>query len=66
MEDNQTRLLTEREASEYIGRISRRTLRRYRTNGTGPRYVRLSPAAIGYRPEDLDEWIDGRVVETTG
>ena len=64
--DKKKRVLTEAEAADYIGRISPRTLRRYRCKGKGPRFVRLSPAAVGYRPEDLDEWIDARVVEPAG
>jgi hypothetical protein len=53
------RLLTEREAADYL-RVSARTLRRYRTEkpaGTGPPvagYVGRSPR---YRRADLDRWM---------
>jgi predicted DNA-binding transcriptional regulator YafY len=53
------RLLTEREAADYL-RVSPRTLRRYRTEkpaGTGPPvagYVGRSPR---YRVADLETWL---------
>lgn len=55
------RLLSEREAAEYIGVFSYRTLRRYRYEGAGPRYVQFGDAKnarVAYRVEDLEEWIE--------
>jgi predicted DNA-binding transcriptional regulator AlpA len=36
------------------------TLRRLRRAGTGPRHVRLTEVAIGYRRADLDAWLESR------
>jgi predicted DNA-binding transcriptional regulator AlpA len=53
------RVLSSREASSHVG-LSEMTLRRYRTEGTGPRFVRLGERRIGYRIADLDAWLESR------
>jgi len=52
--------ISEREAARYLG-LSEPTLRRHRREGTGPRYVRLSANRLGYRPADLDAWLESRL-----
>jgi len=52
--------ISEREAARYLG-LSEPTLRRHRRDGTGPRYVRLSANRLGYRPSDLDAWLEERL-----
>ena len=44
------------EAARHLG-VSVATLKRWRSNGQGPSYIRLSSAIIRYRETDLDRWI---------
>jgi predicted DNA-binding transcriptional regulator AlpA len=53
------RLLRPPEAAPYIG-LSVSTLAKQRLRGDGPKFVRLSPRAVGYLQADLDEWIASR------
>lgn len=48
-------VMTEREAAEYM-RFAPNTLRQWRVEGIGPRYVK-SHGAIRYRRSDIDEWL---------
>ena len=59
--------LTTKEAALYL-RLSRRTLERYRVQGTGPRYIKAGPgkrARVRYRREDLQAWLEGFVFTST-
>jgi predicted DNA-binding transcriptional regulator AlpA len=47
------------EAAPYIG-LSVSTLAKQRLRGDGPKFIRLSPRAVGYLQADLDEWIVNR------
>ena len=67
------RILRTIEAATYVG-LSPSTLEKYRTAGSGPRFVRLGGRAVGYDVHDLDEWLDhqrestdddGRLVQHT-
>jgi len=42
-----------------------RTLERWRSNGTGPRFVRIG-RRVGYRPEDLTSFVAAQVRSHTG
>ena len=53
-------LLTDFEAAFHLS-LATGTLRNLRSQGRGPRFVRLG-RAVRYRPEDLDEWIEGNLV----
>ena len=53
-------LLTETEAANILG-FSIRTLQKWRSQGGGPRFVRVSARAIRYRRTDLDQWIESRL-----
>lgn len=55
------RPLTEHEVAELLG-VSPNTLKHWRWIGKGPRYVKLV-RKIGYRRQDLDEWINASVKE---
>lgn len=55
-------LLKTRDAAAYTG-FSASTLEKFRCAGKGPRFVRLS-GVVRYRPQDLDEWMAGGIVET--
>ena len=39
------------------------TLARWRVDGTGPRYIRLSARRVAYLGRDLNEWLESRAVE---
>jgi predicted DNA-binding transcriptional regulator AlpA len=49
-------LLSEEELSKKLG-LSRPSLARHRRFGTGPKFVRLGPRRIAYRPNAVDEWL---------
>jgi predicted DNA-binding transcriptional regulator AlpA len=46
-------------AAEYVG-LTVSTLAKKRPTGDGPKFIRLSPRAIGYIQSDLDDWITDR------
>lgn len=56
------KLLRTPEAAAYTG-MSVSSLTKFRCLGKGPRFVRLS-GAVRYRPQDLDDWMNGGIVET--
>jgi predicted DNA-binding transcriptional regulator AlpA len=41
--------------------VSLSLLKKWRTTGDGPRFVKLGGRAIGYRRADLSDWIEGRI-----
>jgi hypothetical protein len=47
------------EAAEYIG-LSGWTLAQMRVRGDGPPFYRLGLRLIGYRRDDLDQWLAAR------
>lgn len=49
----------EKQAAELLN-VSRRTLQRWRTEGGGPRFIRLGERRVGYRLPDLNAWAEGR------
>ena len=57
-------LLTEKEAGKILG-FSIRTLQKWRIEGQGPPFIRVSARAIRYRREDLDQWIESCVRTST-
>ena len=58
------RLLSQRQTADYLG-LTIPTLQRQRTDGTGPRFLKLGRRKIAYRLSDIHTWIDGRVVAST-
>lgn len=55
---NETPLAAE-QAAEYLG-VSTKTLKRWRSNGTGPAFSRLSRSRVRYRKSSLDAWLASR------
>jgi predicted DNA-binding transcriptional regulator AlpA len=55
---------TPKQAADYLT-ISLSTLARMRIAGNGPRFVRLSPQKVGYRPSDLEEFLQSRTRTST-
>lgn len=58
------RLLDPTEVGEILG-LSARSLERWRSEGRGPVYVRLSARRIRYRRADVDRWINRQVRAST-
>ena len=50
-------------AAKRIG-VAAKTLENWRTMGRGPRYLKAGARVI-YRPVDLDEWAEARIVSST-
>ncbi len=62
------RLLSSVEAARHLG-VSVATLGRWRTEGTGPRYLRIpmGRSRVRYHVEDLDRWVrEGSEVVESG
>lgn len=55
------RKLHEKEAAEQCG-VAVNTLRRWRWEGKGPRYLKLG-RAVRYKESDLETWLDAQAVE---
>lgn len=62
------KLLTNKQAAARIG-VQPNTLERYRTFGTGPKFIKLNPnslrSPIRYREEDIDAWLAERTCTNT-
>lgn len=56
-------LLTDQQIEEMYG-VNRKTLANWRVKGLGPSFVKIG-AAVRYRAEDVQEWIDSRVFSST-
>ncbi len=52
-------VLTQKE-TEVVTTLSGPVLERYRRDGGGPRFIRLSARRVGYRMSDLLAWMDER------
>lgn len=62
---SQTGLLTEEEATDYLGGIPTGTLRQWRYLNRGPTYVKVG-RHVRYRRSDLDAYIEAGRVEPQG
>lgn len=60
--DAEKRLLTEKELASWLG-LSLPTLQRLRSNGGGPKFIKLSFRRVGYRPSDIEAWLAARTAE---
>ena len=59
METPVPRLFTTAELAARLG-LRPTTLRAWRGDGRGPPYVRLSASRVGYRPADVESWLERR------
>jgi hypothetical protein len=57
-------LLKEVEAAAFLG-VSPRALQKWRVNGRGPEFLRLSSRCIRYSRGDLLSWLEARVCRNT-
>lgn len=56
-------LLNQQQAARFLG-LSPRTLEAWRLSGKPPRFLKLG-AAVRYRMEDLEKWLDERCRKST-
>jgi hypothetical protein len=59
---NDIYLMTSQEAAAAL-RLHKDSLRRWRSRGFGPPYIRISPTRIMYDAETLQEWITLNTVD---
>ncbi|HAU29489.1 MAG TPA: hypothetical protein DCW68_05180 [Rhodospirillaceae bacterium] len=57
-------MLNEKEAASYL-RHSIRALQKWRLNGGGPIFVKISRRSIRYRRRDLRAWVEARLRQDT-
>lgn len=50
------RLASRAEVAAYLG-VATKTLSKWATNGTGPRYTRLGGGEVRYRWTDVEAWL---------
>lgn len=62
--DHLDRLLTERDAADFLG-YSARTLQNWRVRGGGPVFVKVSSRSVRYRRRDLIAWTESKCVAHT-
>ena len=48
------------QAARYVGCVSSHSLRRWRSEGRGPSYLRVG-RNIFYRVSDLDTWVESQI-----
>lgn len=58
------RLITERDAADFLG-YTMRALQNWRVRGGGPLYVKISNRSIRYRRRDLQAWVESKLAEHT-
>ncbi len=57
------KMMTTTEAAQYV-RLGKPTLDRFRVTGEGPAFCKLG-GAVRYRQQDLDAWLESRLVAST-
>ena len=57
------KMMTTTEAALYV-RLGKPTLDRFRVTGEGPAFCKLG-GAVRYRQQDLDAWLESRLVAST-
>jgi hypothetical protein len=58
-------LSPEKLVERFGGTITKKTLRNWRTNGTGPRYIRLGKRIV-YPLRDVEIWEEEQMVASCG
>lgn len=56
------KLLTQSDVAEWL-QVTNRTLERWRDVRKGPKYRKIG-GAVRYVRQDVQDWIDGQIVET--
>lgn len=50
------RILDVNETAKIVG-LSPRTLNGMRADGSGPKYIKISPRRVGYHPDDIKQYL---------
>ena len=58
------RLITEKEAAEYLG-VTRRALQAWRLSGKGPQFVKISQRCVRYRLREINIWAEQKLRSST-
>lgn len=58
------RLITERDAADFLG-YTMRALQNWRLRGGGPAFVKVSSRSIRYRRRDLIAWAESKLAKNT-
>ena len=58
-------ILSEQELAEWLD-MSRPTLQRQRSDGSGPPFIQLSDRRIGYRKSVVERWLEARTINRVG
>ena len=58
-------ILSEEELAKWLD-ISRPTLQRLRTDGSGPPFIQLSERRLGYRKSAVELWLETRTINRVG
>lgn len=56
-------LINEQELADWLGE-SVSSIQKWRVSGKGPKFVK-KPKGVGYRPADVEAWLDSRTVAST-
>ncbi len=64
-EERPLTLLREGEAARRLA-VTPACLRKWRSNGRGPKFLRLESRAIRYSDAELQRWIEERALQTVG
>jgi predicted DNA-binding transcriptional regulator AlpA len=59
--ERQEPLLNTLQAAEMLN-VSPRCLSNWRHRGGGPNFIRLSSSAVRYRTEDVEDWLEQRLI----
>ena len=62
--DGLEKLVNERQAAKILS-VSPRALQKWRSNGRGPPFIRISARCIRYRLRDLAKWTADRLRNST-
>ena len=57
-------LMTEGDLADYL-QLSKQTLRNWRVQGKGPKFVKISGRAVRYRMPDIRAWSEDLIVSST-
>lgn len=59
-----TELLSTNEAADYLG-LHPTTLATWRTQGRGPRFVKVGSRNVRYRANEIERWLDENQRDST-
>ncbi len=61
---NHDELMTSPDAARFL-KLEPQTLRSWRVQGRGPRYIRIAGTRVAYRRSELEQWLEDRTFQST-